>query len=186
MLYIVGGASRSGKSTIARHILNQEKIAYCSLDYVLAGVANGIPDYGLDSDDHSIHTAEKLWPVVKEMFVSILETGIDYLFEGDSILPYQVDELKQEYGQEVKACFVGYAKISPEDKFTEIKDAGDTPNDWINNVSDERIRDLVETMIKFSQYLQEECEKFGIRYFDQAEYPDGTVDPAVTYLTKEA
>jgi len=37
-------------------------------------------------------------------------------------------------------------------------------------------------MIKYSVYLQEECSKYEIPYFDQSEDFTGIIDRAVNYL----
>ncbi len=53
MIYIISGASRSGKTLIAEKMVKQYGIPYVSLDWLVMGFTNGIPEYG-------IH--DKLWP----------------------------------------------------------------------------------------------------------------------------
>ncbi len=79
MLYIVGGAARSGKSLIAHRFLQSAHIPYFSLDFLMMGVARGLPKSGVNPDDPSTIVGERLWPVVKPMCVNIIEVGVDYL-----------------------------------------------------------------------------------------------------------
>ena len=53
MLYILSGTSRSGKTTVARRFLTRTGIPYMSVDAIMMGFTNGIPEYG-------IH--DRLWP----------------------------------------------------------------------------------------------------------------------------
>ena len=62
MLYFVGGASRAGKTTIARDILGRHQIPYVSLDWLMMGFTNGIPEYGRVWDEQTgtmLHFAKK-------------------------------------------------------------------------------------------------------------------------------
>ena len=43
MLFIVGGAARSGKSIIAREYLRRTGTPYFSLDFLVMGLAAGAP-----------------------------------------------------------------------------------------------------------------------------------------------
>lgn len=47
MLFLVGGTSRSGKTLIARRLLAGKQIPYLSLDWLMMGFNDGIPEYGI-------------------------------------------------------------------------------------------------------------------------------------------
>lgn len=95
MLYLLGGAARSGKSLVARKLLSAASIPYFSLDFLMMGLARGLPASGVDPDTPSTEVAERIWPVVRGMAANILEVELDYLIEGDSITPAQVAEISQ-------------------------------------------------------------------------------------------
>ncbi|MGE5223308.1 MAG: hypothetical protein ACM3PY_12790 [Omnitrophica WOR_2 bacterium] len=44
MIYLVGGAARSGKSMIAQRFMAQTGIPYFCLDWLMMGFANGMPE----------------------------------------------------------------------------------------------------------------------------------------------
>lgn len=50
MLYLVGGASRAGKSTLSRRLLDRQRIPYFSIDVLAMGLVNGWPALRLDPD----------------------------------------------------------------------------------------------------------------------------------------
>ena len=53
MIYFVGGASRAGKTYLAKRLMARLGIPLLELDYLKMGLANGLPEYGahpLDDD----------------------------------------------------------------------------------------------------------------------------------------
>jgi chloramphenicol 3-O-phosphotransferase len=96
MLYLLGGAARSGKSTIARKFLAETGIPFFDLDYLMMGFANGLPDYGVDPDDDELRVGELLWPVVKPMATAMLENEFNYLIEGAQLHPRHAWELGEQ------------------------------------------------------------------------------------------
>lgn len=108
MLYLVGGASRAGKSTLARRLLLEKQVPYFPIDALMMGFANGWPQFGLDPDTSNFVRGEKLWPILRAMAVNIIEeaaTHPSYLLEGDELLPGHVAELSHEYEGQIRACF---------------------------------------------------------------------------------
>lgn len=182
MLFIVGGAARAGKSIIARKFLLETKIPYFSLDVLMTGLANASPRFGVNPEASNIARAEKLWPVARAVAINIIETDLDYLLEGDSILPEQVIELAREYNGRVKACFIGYVDIDPALKLKEMREFSGHPNDWVSGHSDEYVLSLINEMIEFSKYLRQECKQSNIPYFDVSYNFSNTIDSVVSYL----
>ena len=75
MLYIIGGASRSGKTTIAKKIFDRRKIPCLSLDWLVMGFTNGIPAYGIHDLLLPDEIAGNLWSFLRAMCESMLWTG---------------------------------------------------------------------------------------------------------------
>ena len=72
MLYLLGGAARTGKTTIANAFLVQTGIPFFSLDFLMMGFTNGLPEYGVDSDADELLVAEQLWPVIRSMATAMM------------------------------------------------------------------------------------------------------------------
>ena len=57
--------------------------------------------------------------------------------------------------------FVGYARISVEDKVALVKEHSKGKNDWLTSQSDEYIRDHIGNMDAYSRMIKDECEQHG-------------------------
>lgn len=136
MLYIVGGAARSGKSTLARKLVDELKIPYFSTDQILIGLEKGMPQLGITHEQTTLERAPKLWPILKPMLINIYDSEPKYCVDGDVLLPEYIQELVQEI-EYVKVAYVGYAHIDPQEKLRSIK-GYDGPNNWTLGMPDER------------------------------------------------
>jgi len=182
MLYVVGGAARTGKSIIARRFLHETEIPYLSLDILMMGLAKGFPEHKIDPEDPDHLNPERMWPVVRNMSRNIIEAGLEYLIEGVSILPEHVKELLEFHPTNIRACFIGYTRVTPEDKLRSIRQYFNFPNNWSKGHSDHQLLDLINNEIKHSVRLQNDCSRYNITYFDQSVDFMRTVDAVVNYL----
>lgn len=168
MLYLVGGAARAGKSKLARRLLAERGVPYLRLDLLMMGFARGLPEFGVDPETPAALRAQILWPVVRGMAMTALEDGVDYLLEGDFLLPRHAAELREFRAEAVKAAFLGYAEIGAEDKGCLIRAFGGS-DEWTSGLSDERMLRIASTNVEFSRRLRQECAAYGLPYFDTSE-----------------
>lgn len=165
MIFILGGASRSGKTLLAHRAVLEKGMSYFPLDALVEGVVSGAPKVGVVYSQSFQERATRLWPVAKPLIGFLFHQRWDFLVEGDTILPSQVHELQQESGM-VKSCFLGYADMESDEKLAHIRFFQQGASDWTNNLSDDTLLAQVDVMIEFSNYLRDECAKYGIRYVD--------------------
>ncbi len=184
MLILLGGAPRAGKGIISRRLVRETAIPLLTLDTLKMGLHHAVPSLGVDPNASSSEVGERMWPLVRAMAKNALESKVDYVFEGDMLLPQQAAELCDFAGKEVRSCFVGYVSVEPRQKLAEIREHAGFPNDWVNEHSDEDILDLIEYGIQFSRELSEKCSRVGLRYFDGSADFVGTVDAVVAYLSR--
>ncbi|MCH7530203.1 MAG: zeta toxin family protein [Gemmatimonadetes bacterium] len=182
MLILLGGAPRAGKGMISRELVQKRGIALLSLDVLKMGLHRAVPSMGVDPNAHSREVGENMWPLVRAMAENALEADVDYVFEGDMVLPKQAAELRGLSGADVRSCFVGYRDIEPQRKLSDIRRHRGHANDWLNEQSDEEILAVVQFGIEYSAYLSEECDRLGLTYVDGSTDFEGTVDAAVTHL----
>ncbi len=165
MLFFIGGAARTGKGILARRLLAEMGLPYLSLDVLKMGLARGAPEYIIDPDAGAIQVAARLWPLVREMSVSLLYDQVDYVFEGE-ILPKDVYALRERYPSQISATFLGYVSVTPIGKLREIRAHAGYPNDWPQDYSDEDLLAIIEREIGFSKYLRAECANYNLPYWD--------------------
>lgn len=166
MLYIIGGASRSGKSILAKKILKEKLIPFFPLDGLVGMLTHSAPEHGVKHQNDFVDKSEKTWKFNKELFKYLFKTQESYLVEGDCILPIQVAELQQKYPDHIKCCFIGYPSMTTKQKLGLVRKFHSGETDWTHKHDDEAMLEMLEAMVIFSKYLQTECKKYDIQFFD--------------------
>lgn len=182
MLYLVGGTSRSGKTLIARKILADKGIPYLSLDWLMMGFNDGIPEHGIHHLLWPNEIAEKMAPFLRGMIDCMLVDEVDYVIEGEAMLPGFVAELIKANPDLVRAVFVGYTEITVSDKVALVKKHAASDNDWLTNESDKYIRDHIGNMIGYSGTIRKGCEEHGLSYIDTSADFSAAVEAATDLL----
>ena len=118
------------------------------------------------------------------MLIHLIEKEPNYLIEGDGILPNQVAELQKDFSNNIKACFVGFSEINPQDKFKQVRKLDGNKDDWTKNISDEGLMSYIKDMVEFSKYLKSECNKYDISYFDSSNNFSEYLENVFQYLAK--
>jgi hypothetical protein len=67
MLYVIGGAPRSGKSLLAKRILKEKQISYFPVDAITGTLSRVAPEYGINHDLPFTTKAEKIWKFVESL-----------------------------------------------------------------------------------------------------------------------
>lgn len=166
MLYIIGGAARSGKSLLAHKILKEKLVPFFPLDGLVGTLAHSAPEHGVRHQNDFVEKSEKTWKFSKELFIYFFKTQTSYLVEGDCILPQQIAELQAEYSGQIKCCFLGYPSMTAPQKLDMVRTFHLGDKDWTRKHSDEKMLEMLEAMIVYSKHLQEECAKYNIPFFD--------------------
>ena len=185
MLYLVSGSSRSGKTLIAKKLLADKQIPYLSLDWLMMGFNDGIPEYGIHHLLWPDEIAKKMGPFLQGMIDSMLVDGMDYVIEGEAMLPQLIAGWIEKHPDKIRVVFVGYTKINVDEKVALVKEHGDEDKDWLTDKSDEYIRDHIDNMIAYSKMIESECEKHGLPYFDTSDDFFGTIEAATDFLIRD-
>jgi hypothetical protein len=166
LLYLIGGAARSGKSTLARRLLDAYRLPCFCLDYLTSGLEEGAPRLGVRHELPDRRRGELVWPIVRGLLRNVVEVEPGYVVEGDVLLPSTIAEFAAARQGRVRACFLGYSRCAADAKRASIRAFPSAVNDWVAGRSDRDLEDLVVEMQEFSRYLESECERCGTRYFD--------------------
>ena len=80
MIYLISGASHTGKTLLAQRILEEKHIPYLSLDHLKMGlIRSGNTDLTVYDDDK---LTDYLWPIAREMVKTAIENGQNLTVEG--------------------------------------------------------------------------------------------------------
>lgn len=184
MIYLISGTSRSGKTLVAKKIMQQYQIPYLSLDWLVMGFTKGIPEYGIHDKLWPNEIAEKFWDFLKAMLENMIWSETDYIIEGEAMLPELINELLKKYPDRIKVCFVGYSNVDVKEKAKDVYNYS-YGNDWLTNKSNDYVESHISNMIAYSKMIKKSCEKHGIKYFDTSENFVQALDDAIEYLLKK-
>ena len=182
MLYLVAGTSRSGKTMIAKKILDLQTIPYLSLDWIVMGFTNGMPQCGIHDKLFPDEIATKLNQFLEAMCENMLWTDVDYVIEGEAVLPESARAMLDKYPENVRVCFVGYPNANVLEKVSDVKTYSEGERDWLTNESDDTIHRHIENMVQYSRKIQTQCAQHNVRYFDTSTDFLQTIDQVTQYL----
>lgn len=166
----------------AQQILRHNGITYISLDWVVMGFTNGIPEYGVHDKLFPNEIADRIWNFVEAMCENIIWSELDVVVEGEAILPHSVRVLQDRHPTNTRSCFLGYADTQTERKVNEVKLFSQGDRDWLTNESDEYITQHIENMVQYSKQIRDECERYQLAYFDTSANFLGAVQRATAHL----
>lgn len=183
MLYIIGGAARSGKSILTHRLLEEKLIPYFPLDGLVGMLKHSAPELGVTHDIPFIEKSKRAGTFNKHLFKYLLKTQKDYSAEGDCILPSDVAEVQEKYADRIRCCFLGYCTIPAEKKLEHVRTFNRGEWDWTHYHEDKEMLPMLEEMITYSKFLKEECAKYDIPFFDVSENFEGVHEEAFEFLT---
>ncbi len=167
-LYFIGGATRAGKSTLARRVIKKTGLPFLHLDCLMMGLILGVKAWKLDGETDDMIRARRMWPVLKNLIGTMIDDTPeqDYLFDGVIFLPEHLAELQSKYqGKKMRGVWLGYTKDSLAEKKQMIMNDKSADN-WLRNKTDERINKVLNYGVSKSRQIKRRCEKFGLPYYD--------------------
>lgn len=184
MIYIISGTSRSGKTILGQKIMQKKGIPYLSLDWLVMGFTNGIPEYGIHDKLWPNEIAERLWDYLKAMLDSIIWSESNIVIEGEAVLPELIIAFLKKHPSHIRVCFLGYAHVSVSQKVKEVYHYHGDKKDWLTNESKQYVEDHIRNMVEYSKRIEKTCGQYGISYFDTSKNFTQALDQAMEYLLK--
>jgi len=157
MIYLISGASHTGKTNLAQKLMVKYQIPYISMDHVKMGLVRSglVPNY-VEQDDK---IQEVLWPVIREMIKTAVENEQNMIVEGCYLPFHWKEEFGDDYLEDIRGIYLIMSTEYIENHFEDIKkyasvieDRGedtDCTKEWIMEINRE--------------YL-ENCKKFCCEY----------------------
>lgn len=166
MLYLIGGASRAGKTRLASRLLARHGVPWFSLDVLRTGLHRGAPALGLHPWHDDLADADRLWPILRAISEGLLYLGQDYCMEGVCMRPEHAAELIEQLPGRVRACFLGYPRIAPADKVNFVLQYAGGTNDWLSSMPRCKIEAFIGHQVERSAELEASAWAAGISFFD--------------------
>lgn len=119
MIYLIGGASHTGKTNLAQKMMIKYQIPYISMDHIKMGlVRSGLTPNYVEQDEKM---QEILWPVIREMIKTAVENKQSMIIEG-CYLPYNwKEDFAKDYLEHIKGIYLVMSPEYIENHFEEIK-----------------------------------------------------------------
>jgi len=183
MLYLVGGVSRAGKSTLAERMRVRHGAPWFPLDALKMGLYGGAPGLGVHPEHDDMETADLMWPVIRPLLLNLIFDGRDYLVEGVNLRPDTIAAFMAETSEPTAACFFGYPHLTVAAKRAQVEALAGAPNDWLNRMGDAYITDYIESCITRSALIRDECSRLGLAFFDTGADFEAALTAAERHLT---
>jgi 2-phosphoglycerate kinase len=195
MIYLIGGAPKCGKTTLAKKLSLKFKIPWVSADtlsvvgreYMEKNEADKKFPWSkirkIKQDNDSAYKAYNAKEIVKfyitqakatykaiDMFsLCEIKDENNYIIEGYQIEPQLVNKLYKKYGaKNFKTVFLARTDVVKTIK--NIKKST-TPNDWIlkRTKKEETYNKIAEMIVEYSNFFEKESKKYGFKIFNMDE-----------------
>lgn len=176
MIYLIGGASRTGKSELAKKILEKNNISWIPLDIIRNAITDLLPKHDVTKGDNSWLTLpERFYPVLEKIIEGINNEKLSFVLEGDCFFPEQIDQLVKK-SFTVRACFLGSSTIDA--KLLRSMNS----NNWHQSKSDTELEELSTIIKKASELFKQKCLENNLRYIDVGQLEDAKFEEAYKSL----
>ena len=166
-LYLIGGAPRVGKSSLARRLLQSDGIPFLPTDVLRTVLRRVLPQLdAIDQDPvDAWRLAEFMYPHIEQAAEVCAEEAECFLIEGFELSPSHIARLQAALEHtEVRGCFLGHGSFSTEDL------AGYRgPKPQHRGASRAELGEAAAWIRRRSRQLREECGAAGVPYVDVGE-----------------
>lgn len=177
MIYLIGGAPRVGKSTIAKQFADSIKGRFISTDE-LENPVKQLPSVLFYSDPkkNTLTPSKRIESIrneakqiifdVESIIRKALNKPQDTIIEGVHLFPVYADEFIRKFGKDkIKIIYIGSTK----DKLIlEGIEQNTSPNNWLKDFKQEVIRQIALFTKAFSDYLSKESKKYNLIYKERS------------------
>jgi hypothetical protein len=166
-LYLVGGAPRVGKSSLAQRLLAVDGIPFLPTDVLRTVLRRVLPELdAIDQDPvDAWRLAEFMYPHIEQAAEVCVEEAAGFLIEGFDLAPSYVARLQAALAPaEVRGCFLGHGAFSGEDL------AGYRgPKPQHRGAARAEPGEAAAWIRRRSRQLRDECRSAGVPYVDVGE-----------------
>ena len=157
MIFLIAGASHTGKTALAQKLLEKYKYPYLSIDHlkmvlIRSGYTKLTPE-----DDNEL--TGYLWPIIREMIKTAVENKQNLIIEG-CYIPFEWSKgFEKEYLEHIKYYCLVMSSEYIKNHFTSIKKYACA----IENRLDDEWRTM-ESVLEDNARFLELAQKYGVNY----------------------
>ena len=156
MIYIITGATHTGKTNLAQTLLETYHIPYLSLDHLKMGLIRSKQTSLTPQDDALL--VDYLWPIIKEIIKTAIENKQNLIIEGCYIPFTWKQDFDQNYQTDIRYIALVMSEAYIKQQFQIIQSHA--------NIIEQRITDELSmlTLIEDNRYYLEGCQTYHLPY----------------------
>lgn len=157
MVFLIGGASHTGKTLLAQKLLEKYHYPCLSMDHLKMGlIRSGHTDLTPMDDDKM---PALLWPIVREMIKTVIENEQNLIVEGCYIPHSWAEDFAEDYLEDIGYCCLVMSERYITEHFSDILAHGSAIEQRLDD-SGCNMRDLMDD----NRWNLEQCKKNGCRF----------------------
>lgn len=122
MVYIITGASHTGKTVLSQKMLEKYNIPYMSIDHLKMGLIRSGNTNLTPIDDDEL--TDYLWPIIREMIKTVIENKQNLIVEG-CYIPYEWrKDFSKEYLDNIRFICLAFTDNYIDSHFDDISSHG--------------------------------------------------------------
>ena len=158
MIILITGASHTGKTCLAKQLMEQLHFPYMSIDHLKMGLirSGNTTLTPMDSDDA---LTGYLWPIVREMVKTVIENKQDLIVEGCYIPEDWAKDFSEAYLQDIRFLCLVMSENYIREHFADICQHA--------NAAEQRLDDSdcnAEGLIQDNLAFLEKCQEHSLPY----------------------
>ena len=157
MIILIVGASHTGKTLLAQHLLEKYHYPYLSIDHLKMGLIRSGQTALTPMDDDKL--TNYLWPIVREMIKTAIENRQNLIVEG-CYIPFDWEkDFDEEYRKKIRYVCLIMSRQYIETHFADIKNHA---SDIENRIDDSGLN--AQKLVKENERNLELCRQYGCEY----------------------
>lgn len=155
MIFLIAGASHTGKTALAQRLLEKYGYPYLSIDHLKMGlIRSGNTGLTPESDDGAL--TDYLWPIVREIVKTAIENHQNLIVEGCYIPFDWAESFEADYLQHIRYRCLVMSEAYIRGHYDAIKRYANTIE---NRLDDEGC--TMESLLRDNEETLRMCRKFG-------------------------
>lgn len=157
MIVLITGASHTGKTALAQRLLEKYKIPYFSIDHLKMGLIRSGRTVLTPEDDDAL--TNYLWPIVREMIKTVVESGQSLIIEGCYIPFDWQKDFESKYLEHIRYYCLAMSRDYIINHYSDIKGC--------SNVIEKRLDDdscTMETLLRDNVRFLELAQEHNVNY----------------------